>query len=65
MAEKTGTLWEHDSPKASCCHCFASAIAVIALRCICGFVGVKDKKPQIDEKNKVSNKYKLKIKFNY
>lgn len=24
MAEKTGTLWEHDAPSASCCHAFAT-----------------------------------------
>lgn len=29
MAEKTGTLWEHDSPKASCNHGFASAAAYL------------------------------------
>lgn len=28
MAERTGTLWEHDSPSASCCHGFASHVAV-------------------------------------
>lgn len=27
MARQTGTLWEHDSPKASCCHGFASYVA--------------------------------------
>ena len=26
MAERTGTLWEHDSPTASCCHGFASHV---------------------------------------
>lgn len=29
MAEKTGTLWEHDMPSASCCHGFASYVAVL------------------------------------
>ena len=29
MAERTGTLWEHDSPTASCCHGFASYVAVL------------------------------------
>jgi len=28
MAERTGTLWEHDSPRASCNHGFASHAAV-------------------------------------
>lgn len=26
MAERTGTLWEHDQPSASCCHGFASYV---------------------------------------
>jgi len=29
MTERTGTLWENDLPTASCCHGFASYIAVI------------------------------------
>ena len=29
MAEKTGTLWEFDSPTASCNHGFASYIALL------------------------------------
>ena len=29
MAKQTGTLWEKDTPDASCCHGFASFIAVI------------------------------------
>lgn len=29
MAERTGTLWEHSAPSASCCHGFASYIAVL------------------------------------
>ena len=29
MAEKTGTLWEYDAPTASCCHGFASYVAVL------------------------------------
>ncbi len=32
MAEKTGTLWEHDSPTASCNHGFASYVAVLINR---------------------------------
>ncbi len=28
MAEQTGSLWEHDSPRASCCHGFASYVAL-------------------------------------
>jgi hypothetical protein len=29
MANATGTLWEHSRPSASCCHGFASYIAVL------------------------------------
>ena len=29
MSQKTNTLWEHDLPKASCNHGFASVIALI------------------------------------
>lgn len=36
MAEKTGTLWEHDRPTASCCHGIASIAAVYLLRDILG-----------------------------
>ena len=28
MAEQTGSLWEYDTPRASCCHGFASYVAV-------------------------------------
>ncbi len=65
MAEKTGTLWEHDSPKASCCHGFASVVAALILQCVCGYVGVKDNKPIIDESYPYSKKYNLKIDFEY
>ena len=40
MAERTGTLWEHNRPSASCCHGFASIAAeylyrdVLGVRCI-------------------------------
>jgi alpha-L-rhamnosidase len=36
MAERTGTLWEHDRTSASCCHGFASHVAVTYLRDIVG-----------------------------
>ena len=32
MATRTGTLWEHDAPTASCCHGFASYVAVLLAR---------------------------------
>jgi alpha-L-rhamnosidase len=42
MANETGTLWEHDSPQASCNHGFASVAAVLILRCTLGFDTVKN-----------------------
>ena len=36
MAERTGTLWEHDAPSASCCHGFASHIAHVLYRDVLG-----------------------------
>ena len=33
MAERTGTLWEHDKPTGSCCHGFASYV-------ICWLAGI-------------------------
>ena len=40
MADKTGTLWEHDAPNASCNHGFASVIAVILTKCLAEKKGV-------------------------
>ena len=36
MAEKTGTLWEHDNTKASCNHGFAGYAAVLLVRSVLG-----------------------------
>ena len=36
MVERTGTLWEHDSTSASCCHGFASHAAVLIQRDLAG-----------------------------
>jgi len=36
MAAQTGTLWEHDSPSASCCHGFASYAAVLLAHSVLG-----------------------------
>ena len=36
MAERTGTLWEHDGPKASCNHGFASHAAMYLYRDVLG-----------------------------
>ena len=40
MAEATGTLWEHHAPSASCCHGFASWLAVLLCRAVFGVEGV-------------------------
>ena len=45
MAEKTGTLWEHLDPRASCCHGFSSIAAEYMLRDV---LGVR----RVDRKNK-------------
>ena len=34
MADRTGTLWEHDEPKDSCCHGFASYATVLLERAV-------------------------------
>ena len=36
MAEKTGTLWEHNDPRASCCHGFAAIAAEYLYRDVLG-----------------------------
>jgi hypothetical protein len=36
MAERTGTLWEHDAPSASCCHGFASYVVQVLYRAALG-----------------------------
>jgi alpha-L-rhamnosidase len=40
MAERTGTLWEHDAPQASCNHGFASHAAHVLLRDVLGIYRV-------------------------
>ncbi len=37
MADRTGTLWEYDDCKKSCCHGFASYISLIILRGLTGY----------------------------
>ena len=44
MAQETGTLWEHDKPKSSCNHGFASSIGAILLNCLCGLKTIKNGK---------------------
>ncbi len=43
MAERTGTLWEYNTPHKSCNHGFASLIAAFILRSICGYDGCTDR----------------------
>lgn len=64
MAEKTGTLWEHDSPKASCNHGFASVVAALLLKCIAGYETVKDGKAVLSE-YKSKRFDNVKVSFNY
>jgi alpha-L-rhamnosidase len=40
MVERTGTLWEHDSPQASCNHGFASHAAHVLIRDVLGLYRV-------------------------
>jgi len=42
MAEKTGTLWEHGDPRASCCHGFAAIAAEYLYRDILGVLKIDD-----------------------
>ena len=64
MAEKTGTLWEHDGVEGSCNHGFASVSAVILLKSLVGYEGVVDGKPIFDG---VAHKPKInfQVVFNY
>ena len=39
MAKRTGTLWEHDAPTASCNHGFASYVACMIAEGLTGYVG--------------------------
>jgi len=63
MVEKTGTLWEHDSPKASCNHGFTSVVAHLILKCIAGYQGVEDGKPIFTDLEK-AKKYGVEIRIN-
>jgi len=49
MADLTGTLWEHDSPEASCCHGFASHVERLLYRDVLGIrsIDAVNKKVQI------------------
>jgi len=65
MTSLTGTLWEHDSPRASCNHGFASCIAVILLRALVGYVGTKNGKPEFIPGYKFKGNIDFKTEFNY
>ena len=66
MASKTGTLWEHDRPGSSCNHGFASVIAVIMLRCLCGYLDVKNGVVEFEKDFKsICEKYNIDVFFNY
>ena len=64
MADRTGTLWEHDQATASCNHGFASVAAVLLLRCLIGYIGVKNNNPML-KKDFQKNKNLINVKFNY
>lgn len=42
MVKETGTLWEHCEPQASCNHGFSSVTAVLLLKCLFGYIGMKN-----------------------
>ena len=65
MAEKTGTLWEHDRPSASCNHGFTSVAAVLLLKCALGYKTVIDGKPVFDKDFKKQNSYDISVSFDY
>ena len=65
MAEKTGTLWEHDRPSASCNHGFTSVAAVLLLKCALGYKTVIDGKPVFDKDFKKQNDYDISVSFDY
>ena len=48
MAERTGTLWEHDAPTASCSHGFASHIAHVLYRDVLGVKNIDRVKKTIE-----------------
>lgn len=65
MEERTGTLWELDSPTASCCHGFTSVAAEILLRCAIGYKTVKGGKMILDKDFKPQKDYGVKVKYKY
>jgi len=47
MAEKTGSLWEHDNEGASGCHAFASQVAVLLMRDALGLAEIDYRKKTV------------------
>ncbi len=64
MVEKTGTIWEHDLPSASCNHGFASVVAVLIARCLTGYERTSEGKP-VFKAGKRASEYTAKIEFDY
>lgn len=63
MAKETGTLWEHNDPSASCDHGFASAAAVLIVRCLTGYRTVENGKFVFDEAFVPQKKYGVTLTF--
>lgn len=65
MANRTGTFWEHDQTKASCCHGFAAVAANIILGATVGFLYIDEYNHQIVLSDNFSDKgiYQAKIPF--
>lgn len=65
MAQTTGTLWENDTPSASCDHGFASCAAVIILRCLTGYETVINGNPVFNKKFVATKKRGVRVSFAY
>lgn len=63
MAEKTGTLWEHDRAKSSCNHGFASVAAVLMLRCLVGYKTVENGVPVFEKEGLPKLPYEIQVEF--
>ncbi len=62
MAERTGTLWEHDYEKDSLCHGLGACVSALIARALTGYVGVVEGKPVFKD-GKRATKYKATLKF--
>ena len=62
MAKRTGTLWEHDNPVASCNHGFTSYVANMIVLCVSGYVGFdENRREPILIKPSVATKAEIRI----